>query len=278
VVINEVLFDPVPGQSDYVELYNRSLKVIDASALFISNRTATGLPGTPVRTTDRPFLIFPEDYLLLCEDTVSLHRQYLVKHPEATLQVSSLPGYPDDEGTVVVLNGSGEVLDEVRYSKDWHYPLLNNREGVALERLNPGGSSDVSSNWHSAAATAGWGTPGYRNSQWFRDSSSTGTVFIQPRVFSPDGDGQDDYALISYAVEAAGFTANIFIFDAMGRQVRHLVKNSPLGRKGSFKWDGLDEGGRPLSPGIYVVASQFFRLDGKKIELKNTVVLAVGPR
>jgi hypothetical protein len=40
VVINEVLFDPKPNAYDYVELYNHSKKVLDASQIFLANRSS----------------------------------------------------------------------------------------------------------------------------------------------------------------------------------------------------------------------------------------------
>lgn len=42
VVVNEVLFNPKPDAFDYVELYNRSNKIIDVNKLYIANRNASG--------------------------------------------------------------------------------------------------------------------------------------------------------------------------------------------------------------------------------------------
>jgi hypothetical protein len=43
VVINEILFNPKSPGNDYVEFYNRSKKVIDASWLYIANRSSAGV-------------------------------------------------------------------------------------------------------------------------------------------------------------------------------------------------------------------------------------------
>ena len=77
-----------------------------------------------------------------------------------------MPSFPDDEGDVVLLNFQGAVVDEVKYKDDWQFALIDNAEGVSLERIDPDGISQNASNWHSAASTAGYGTPTYKNSQY----------------------------------------------------------------------------------------------------------------
>ena len=99
-------------------------------------------------------------------------------------------------------------------------------------------------------------------------------VEITPSVFSPDNDGFNDIATISYAIDGAGYVANVTIFDAAGRLVRRLVKNETLGEKGSWNWDGLGEKGQKLPIGTYIIYTEFFNLQGKKQHFKNTVVLA----
>ena len=58
------------------------------------------------------------------------------------------------------------MVDEVKYKDDWHFKLIDDAEGVSLERIDPDGTSQDETNWHSAASTAGYGTPTYKNSQY----------------------------------------------------------------------------------------------------------------
>lgn len=274
VVVNEILFNPRSGAGDYVEIYNRSTKVIDASRLYIANRNTTGTVASLKKLSEQSYSLFPGDYVVITENAASLAMQYLVKHPEAVLTVSSLPSWPDDKGTVVLLSLHGDVVDEVAYHKDWHFALLSNAEGVALERIDPDGPSQNKNNWHSAASTAGYGTPTYQNSQYKQINRAKAKVELSSKTFSPDGDGIDDVLLVGYAAEERGYVANVLIFDASGRQVRQLVKNELLGLSGSWKWDGLDESGQKLPVGTYVIFSEIFNLQGKKENFKNPVVLA----
>ena len=274
VVINEILFNPRPNANDYVELYNRSNKIVDANKLFIANRNSSGVLNSIKKISEIPFYIFPDDYIVVTEDAISLQHEYLVSNPQNVLLLSSLPSFPDDKGTVVVTNSQGNVVDEVAYSEKWHFALINNNEGIALERIDPNDSSQKQSNWHSAASTAGYGTPGYKNSQFKQTSSVNAMIEVSPKVFSPDNDGHDDIATINYQVSEPGYVANVTIFDANGRMVRYLVKNALLGLRGSWNWDGLNENGQKLPLGNYIVFTEIFNLHGNKKQFKNTVALA----
>ncbi|MBD0331660.1 MAG: lamin tail domain-containing protein [Chitinophagaceae bacterium] len=274
VVINEILFNPRPNGYDYIELYNRSNKIINAGTLYIANRNSSGQISSLKKLSEAPFYIFPGDYVVITENLTSLQIQYLVKNPDAVLVLSSLPSFPDDEGTVILVNFQGDVVDEVKYSDDWHFGLIADAEGVSLERVDPDARSQDKNNWHSAASTAGYGTPGYQNSQFKQTQNITATVDVTPKVFSPVNDGHDDIATIQYQINDPGYVANITIFDAAGRMVRHLVKNATLAQTGSWNWDGLGEKGEKLSIGTYIIYTELFNLTGKKERFKNVIVLA----
>lgn len=274
IVINEILFNPKPDGYDYVEFYNRSNKIIDASKLYIGNRNSSGAISSLKKLSEQPVYIFPGDYVVITEDAGSLQKNYLVKNADKVLIVSSLPSFPDDKGTVVLTNFQGTVIDELNYLDDWHFALIADAEGVALERVDPDKPTQDASNWHSAASTVNYGTPTYKNSQYKQTDNINATVEVTPKVFSPDNDGIDDIAAINYQLNEAGYVANITIFDVTGRMVRHLVKNATLGLKGGWNWDGLDEKGQKLLIGNYIIYTEMFNLQGKKKQFKNVVVLA----
>ena len=273
IIINEILFNPRPNAYDYVEVYNRNNKIIDANKLYIANRNSSGVLSSIKKLSETSFYIFPDDYIVVTEDAASLQHEYMVQNPQNVLVLSSLPSFPDDKGIVVITNSQGNVVDEVSYSEKWHFGLINDDEGVALERIDPNDSSQKQSNWHSAASTARYGTPAYKNSQYKQSNGVNATIEVSPKVFSPDNDGHDDIATISYRVTEPGYVANITIFDTNGRLVRYFVKNDLLGLKGSWNWDGLNENGQKLSVGSYIIYTEIFNLQGKKKQFKNTVVL-----
>lgn len=273
-IVNEILFNPRSNGFDYVEFYNNSHKILDASKLFIANRNSSGAISSVKPLNTDPFYIFPGDYIATTEDANSLAINYLVKNPEQILTISSLPSFPDDAGDVVALNFQGAVVDEVAYKADWHFKLIDNAEGVSLERIDPSGPSTDKTNWHSAASTAGYGTPGYKNSQYKLLTAVDAALTVSPKIFSPDNDGRDDIATLQYQVTEPGYVANVTIFDAAGRAVRNLVRNGTLGLKGSWNWDGLGDKGQQLSIGTYIIFTEIFNLQGKKQKFSNTIVLA----
>jgi hypothetical protein len=273
-VVNEILFNPRSNAYDYAEFYNKSNKILDASKLYIGNRNTVGVIGTISQLSTTPFYIFPGDYVVITENAENLALNYLVTKPESVLIRSSLPSFPDDEGYVLLINQQGNIVDEVNYSDKWHFKLLDNTEGVSIERVDIDGLSQSADNWHSAASTAGYGTPGYKNSQSKSLQSIAATIEVTPKVFSPDNDGFDDITSIQYKIEQTGYVANVTIFDAAGRLVRNLVRNGTLGTSGYWNWDGLDDKGLKLSVGTYIIFTEIFNLQGKKDKFKNIIVLA----
>ena len=273
VVINEILYNPKPGGVDYVELYNRSEKILDLSHIYIANRNSSNTISSIQQLNEESMLLFPGDFMVLTVDPVAVKNQYITTNTDAFITVSSMPSFPDDGGSVVVLNAQGEVVDEVTYSDKWQFPLISNTEGVSLERIDFNASS-VQNNFHSASSSSGYGTPGYKNSQYRLDEGVPGTIRISPDIFSPDNDGIDDFAVIDYSFPAPGYVTNITIFDASGRRVRYLEQNALSGIKGYYRWDGLDDKNRKLPQGIYIIYTEIFNTAGKKKQFKNTIVLA----
>ncbi|MBC7826382.1 MAG: lamin tail domain-containing protein [Chitinophagaceae bacterium] len=274
VVINEIFFNPKSDGFDFVELYNKSKKIVDLQHLYIANRNSTGVLDNIKQLSVIPYLFFPGDYIVITENTRWLSQNYSVKNIDNLLQLPTLPSFPDDKGTIIVANQQGKIIEEILYDSKWHFALLNSHEGISLERIDYSAPTQNKNNWGSAASTAGFATPGYQNSQFMADPQMNGMILVNPTIFSPDNDGFDDRATISYQIATPGHVANMTIFDASGRLVRYLVKNATLGLQGNFRWDGLDDKMQQLPVGIYIVFTEVFNLRGKTKKFKNVVTLA----
>jgi len=274
IVINEILFNPKSGGYDYAELYNRSDEVIDLKQLYIANKDAQGALASIKQLGNASYLFFPGEYLALTENSQWVKENYVVKHPDKIIELSALPSLPDDNGNIVLVNQLGNIVDELYYDHKWHFPLIADEDGVALERIDYNQPTQNQNSWTSAASTAGFGTPTYQNSEFRADLKLKATIDVQPKLFSPDNDGNEDYCFINYRVTEPGNVANISIFDAAGRPVRYLIKNATLALTGNFRWDGLDDTQHKLPVGMYIVLTEIFNLQGKTRQFKSVVTLA----
>lgn len=274
IVINEILFNPPSNGFDYVEIYNRSSKIINLQQTYIANRNTTGVISSITQLSAEPHLLFPQEFMVVTENSDWIKNNFITKNPGAFAIVGSLPSFSDDEGDVIILNAQGKITDELKYKDDWHFKLLDNKEGVALERIDYTAPTQHESNWHSAATSVNYGTPTYQNSQFRINDGVQGEIKLSPEIVSPDNDGQDDFATVDYRFPEAGYVASITIFDASGRPVRYLQRNALCGTSGSFRWDGLGERNQQLATGIYIVLTEVFNLSGKKKQFKKTIVVA----
>ncbi len=271
LLINEILFRPQSGGSDFVELYNHSEKILDLQDLLLINESKTG-SGRVARVTT-PLQLFPDEYVVFTEAPADIRQRYRVERPAALIE-TPLPALDAESGNLT-LRRDGLTLDSLDYRDDWHSPLLEDTRGVSLERLSPQAPTREAGNWHSAAAAAGFATPTAPNSQR-RGAVPAGESFFQlaGKTFSPDGDGFEDVLLIDYRADQPGYVLNLRVFDAEGRPVRTLAGNLLLGTEGVLKWDGADDQGRKARIGIYVLWFELFHPDGSVRRQREVCVLA----
>jgi hypothetical protein len=276
LVVNEILFNPLDGGVNFVEIYNRSNKVINLQDVLITSRDlSSGELRTIYQASINGFLIFPMEYAVVTTRAELVLRDYYTPNVFKFSEISTLPSFNNDKGNVILLNKSMEMLDEFTYDEKMHYPLLTGVKGVSLERINFNQETNNRQNWHSASQTVGFATPAYQNSQFNAGIETTEEVIIiNPDVFSPDNDGVDDLVNIYYEFEKPGFVATITIFDSRGRIVKKLATNQLLGTNGFFSWDGTTDA-RQMSPlGIYLIFIDLFHADGSRKQYKKTCVLA----
>jgi len=270
-VINEVLFNPKTGGDDFVELYNRSNKILSLKRWAVNNTDKLVNKKTII---DSEYLVYPNQYVGLTENINNISSNYPLTKIENFIEVSDLPSFNNDIDTVILIDVNNTTIDRFDYTEDMHFQLLNNDDGVSLERINPDGPSSDPNNFHSAAEAVGFATPGYENSQYFKSRAPSGKVNIDPETFSPDNDGLNDVLNITYQFDAPGYVANVTIYDRNGRQIKQVANNELLGNKGSFIWDGISDENQKARIGIYVLLFEAFNTDGDKELFKLPVVVA----
>ena len=269
VLINEVLFDPFSGGSDYVEIVNNSNKSFDIYKYFIADFD-NGVSN--LKQIDQHFILGPGNFALFSEDSSQIINDYPTNNPQAFIQMD-IPSYPNDSATIYILSPDSIVLNKFSYTDDMHFELIKDPEGVSLERiLINSNNSNSNLTWHSAAENVGWGTPGVVNSQYIPSMSNSDFSALN-EVFSPDNDGYQDIAVFTYNLPTIGMVGNAVIYDNQGRLIKQVLNNELLSAAGEFSWDGINEYGQKASVGIYLVYFECFSNDGQIIKYKATITL-----
>ncbi len=274
IVINELLFDPTDQGVDFIEILNRSNKVIDLKDLILANYDTINQVITDYNEiSQQPFQILPGEYYVLSTDSSAVKKCYKTISPKAFIDMAYFPSMNNDEGLVALTTKGGKVIDLVAYTSDMQYPLLTNVDGVSLERISPERPSKDVTNWHSASEAVGYATPGYKNSQFGATISDANEITLSPDIFSPDNDGYNDNLSIAYSFNASGNNISITIYDATGRLVRNLVNHELCGTSGAFTWDGITNDRLKASIGRYIVFVEIFDMDGNVKRYKKGTVL-----
>lgn len=273
VLVNEILFNPPPDGADYVELYNNT----DSAIALADLRLARWVGDSVNRyyTLADSGVVAPHDFVVVTTDAAFVSSHYDVRHPFKLVQVSAMPSYNDASGVVLVAGADSTVLDRFDYTEKMHSRLLRDVEGVALERRSYSAATQDEANWYSAASTAGYGTPTYRNSQSRELLYVDNDFLVEPLLFSPDGDGYEDLLNLSWQLQDCDLSANITLYDAHGRPVRHLARGVTLGCDGMLTWDGLTDAGTRCRQGNYIVVIEAYNVSGRRQQSRRVVSLVV---
>ena len=273
IKLSEVLFNPRSGGVDFVEVFNDSEDYLSLKGWQLARVTEEAISNEK-EITAAELVISPGAYLVFTTDPDVLLNNYPQGQAQQFFQVASLPGYSDSDGTVVLLDNFGEVVEQFSYDEDQHYDLLEDNDGVSLERISFDESVANASNWRSASSTEGFATPGYANSQAFSPATQVAELMVEPKVFIPGNAGSGrDFTTINYQFQSAGQFANVNIYDQSGRLIRNLVQGELLSTSGFIRWDGETNDGSIARMGYYVVLFEVYDVSGNTEIIKETVVV-----
>ena len=273
ILINEILFNPTAGGADFIEIYNRTNKILSLKNLILYNWDNNKQPNDITLIDTSGAVILPHSFVVFTSNPSWVSEYYKKCDSTVFFKVSPLPTMADDAGYIRLTDETKTIIDELGYSKSMHFQLLSNFEGVSLERISYDVSSAEISNWTSAAATSGFATPGLVNSHSLLVNKLEDWLSISPTLFSPDEDGVDDLASFTIQATSQNQQATLIIFDSYGKLVITLGNNSPIGNTQTWFWDGMDKDGKKTVIGIYIVYAELYGLDGKKHVKKKTVTV-----
>jgi hypothetical protein len=276
VIINEIMFDPLTGGSDWVELYNNSDKLVDLYEWQLAKISDGVISNNDI--IEQHYLLEPGDYVVLTENVSHITQNYTASVLGKFIE-TGVPSYNNDSSTVYLLDNQifppNNVIDKVSYIDDWHFKLLDDTKGKSLERIDPNGVSDDKNNWHTAAEAIGFATPGGENSQ-LTFAVSNGTFSFTSETISPDNDGMEDVLQVNYEMEEAGFIGNFTIYDDRGRKIATVFQSELLASHGTFTWDGVRDDNTKASIGQYVALFEAFNIDGGAVFSKKKAFVVAG--
>ncbi len=271
VVINEIMYDPLPGRAEYVELFNRSGETVNLRGWRLTDREDDS-SGGKLGTGD--ILLNSGGYLLCSPDTTMTSDYPGI--PEGVRVIGGLRGFTlnNTGDRIILFDEIGETIDRVDYVPEWHTPALDVAQGRSLERIESLTPGTGTWNWGTSAGSSG-GTPGSRNSLTMERVVRDERLSCTPNPFSPDGDGFEDVTVIGYRLGSTPVIARVRIYDSEGRPVRTLTGSEYVTGTGSFVWNGYDDRGRKAPIGIYIILLDAVDASGTEaISAKGVVVVA----
>ncbi len=267
LIFNELLPNPYTGGSEYIELYNRSNRSLSMKGLTISVRKSDGSFSTVYSLSKITEIVEKDNYILLTKEIEGVSAFYTIYNPEALYEIK-LPVLANTSSTLVLYREHDEtVIDEISYSSKWHASSIKDQKGVSLERINPDSPSQDPNNWTSATDLCGYGTPGYKNSQ-FKKEENGSSVDIEAPVLREDGVYSIFYYLGGY-----GYSCRAYIYNINGFRVAEIANNELIGTSGQLLWTGKASDGSRLSTGIYIFYAEVYNTKGEKIQFKKAFLV-----
>jgi len=256
-VLDEIGFRDA-GAGEWIEVWFRD-SIADVGALAIAD--AVSAP----HAVDRGPVPRPAQagvYLVLAQDPARVRARFGL--PDSVV-LGVTGGWPtlNDEGT------AGEPADHVRLLLDGApsdaapYWGEASERGGSLERLSPDLPSAAPGTWLETIDRSG-GTPARPNSMHAPGAGVTarGPLLVAGARVLRRGPGGSPPVVFRATAEARGRRLTVRVQDLLGRPVRTLVEGQRFVAEGAFLWDGEDDHGAPVPPGLYVIRAEALAEEG----------------
>lgn len=269
VLISEILPDPKQEGVEFIEIYNHSDQIIDLQSLEITTVNASGKRNRLHRVSDESVYLYPGTYKVLSKNSEIVQNHYLHQDPRAFHSMESFPTLTNTQGAVLLFRNE-ELIDSLFYNEKMHDVFIKSPKGVSFERVDFDVATNLKGNFVSSAATHGYATPGYQNSQAInRDPKSYG-ISLFSKKFAPD---RDETLELHIGFERGAKMANVLIYNSKGLQVKKLLTSHRLGTRNVIHWDGKDDYDRPLPAGVYYVYAELYDSVGQTKSFKEACLL-----
>lgn len=170
LLVNEVMHDPLTGETEWIEIVNASIGSIN-----IKNWQVSDLLTTPTKATItiKDVNLLPGEYAIIAYD--SLRYNYI---PPKKFFQSKFGALSATDG-VILYDSRGAVIDSLKYNSTW-----GGAKGFSLERISLTNATNDSTNW-ALSLSPNRGTPGIRNSVVDVKKYFPGSLVINEIMFDP---------------------------------------------------------------------------------------------
>ncbi|MBX2842166.1 MAG: lamin tail domain-containing protein [Flammeovirgaceae bacterium] len=170
LIITEIMADPSPvvglPDTEYIEVWNVTEDTFNLAGMKLVDATGeTGFPN---------FLIYPNDYVILCASGNFSQFMALGK----TLSLISFPSLNNSGEILKIISPVGKVINEVNYTDDWYGNPEKTDGGWSLEIIDPFNFCSEKENWKASENSLG-GTPGEINSLMASNPDTIAPKFLE---------------------------------------------------------------------------------------------------
>ncbi|MEJ2102991.1 MAG: lamin tail domain-containing protein [Ignavibacteriaceae bacterium] len=138
IVVNEIMYSPLGGEPEWIELFNRTNQQINLNGWSINDV----LTNPSYAFIEEDVFIQPNSYLVLSRN-ISIYDFH--RFIPSQVYVLSIPSLNNDVDGVVIKDDRGLQIDSVLYYSEW-----GGTNGYSLERLSVNAGSNLSTNWGSS--------------------------------------------------------------------------------------------------------------------------------
>jgi hypothetical protein len=265
VSVSEVMSYPSGDCVQYVELFNAGGGEIDVRRWKLRDSS-----HAPALVTNDSAVLAPGGYLVLTSDEDALLACFPSLDADRVVGLAGNWPYLNHTGSngpadsVLVYDFAGLLVDGVSFP-----PQQSEDRGRSLERVDvyPGGGEHV---WMLSQGVSG-GTPGERNSVTLARPPEGPRVNVSPNPIELGGERM----IIEVPGRDGVVQVTADIFDLDGVRIRGLGSAGIL--PCVFVWDGRDDDGEPVMPGLYVLAC-VYRYEGRSGKSVERVVVGCGEK
>ncbi len=184
VVVNEIMYAPLNGEPEWVELYNRTDSLINLRNWSISdNHNQQTITAQNMILRAKSFIVISKDSSILNYYSIPVH-----------IITANFPSLNNSGDAVVIKDSLGIKIDSLSYLPSW-----GGSSGNSLERINSDVSSNDPSNWQTSKGTEG-GTPGKINSVTQKDFD----LKLSDIIFTPPKPLKGEQISISVKIKNKG--------------------------------------------------------------------------